>query len=258
MKVVVLPPHGGLERRLTGALLAAGHDVRVAGTGAGGPRGSLPVGARCTDTMSADVLVTVVGGLSRRCGTSQPAGLQDLVDVAARGAAANLVVVALSDAARVEDVLARHGVAWTLQASTTPHTDLHQALLARCSDGRVTVPVERALQPVDAAVVTDRVVRLVRVGPAGRVPDVGGPAIALVGDLAAVWARRLGGGVRIAPCPPACHCWDGALLAPGRLTGELDWAGWLQGRSDLELAQGGEEPGGAELLGAPAGVGQQR
>lgn len=255
MKVVILPPHGGLERGLTGALLAAGHDVRLAGARAGA--GPLPVGARCTDTMSADVLVTVVGGLTERCGASEAGCLRDLAVVAARAAAANLVVVALGDVTRVEDVLARHATAWTLQAATTPHAELHRALLARCAGGRVTVPVERLLQPVDAGVVTDRVVRLVRAGPAGRVPDVGGPAIALAGDLAAAWARRMGG-VRITPCPPGCRCWDGALLAPGRLTGQLDWSGWLDRRSDLELAEGGEEPGGAEVLGAPAGVGQER
>ena len=269
MKVVVLRTSGTLEEELTAALLAAGHDVRLAG---GGDRSTLPVGVRATDTMSADVVLTVVGGLAA-AGTSPDDGLADVVSRAG-GAAGNLVVVALRDVTAVEEVLTAQATGgWTLQGATTPHVDLHRALLARCCDGRLVVPVAQALQPVDASIVTDRVVRLVRAGPAGRVPDVGGPAVTLVGDLAAAWVRRVGGGIRIVPCPAGCRCWDGALLSPGRLTGGLTWDGWLDRRSDpvrsdpvrpgprrsdLDRLQRGGQPAGAELLGAPAGVGQER
>jgi hypothetical protein len=170
MKVVVLRTCGTLEEELTTALLAAGHDVRLAGAGDGSP---LPVGVRATDTTSADVVLTVVGGLDA-AGTSPDARLGDAVGRAG-AVAGNLVVVALRDVTAVEEVLSDRATGgWTLQGATTPHVDLHRALLARCRDGRLVVPVAQALQPVDASVVTDRVVRLVRAGPAGRVPDVGG------------------------------------------------------------------------------------
>ena len=253
MKVVVIRTSGTLEAELTAALLAAGHDVRLAG---GGGRSTLPVGARATDAMSADVVLTVVGGLDAPA-MQEGCGPGDVVS-AAVGEAGNLVVVALREVTAVEDVLTgRAADGWTLQGATTPHVELHRALQARCADGRLVVPVAQALQPVDASVVTDRVVRLVRAGPAGRVPDVGGPAVSLVGDLAAAWVRRVGGGIRITPCPAGCRCWDGALLSPGRLTGALTWGGWLDARCDLEPGERGGEPAGAELLGAPAGIGQE-
>ncbi len=253
MKVVIIRTSGALEVELTAALLAAGHDVRLAG---GGDCSTLPVGARATDAMSADVVLTVVGGLDA-LGTSEGCGAGDVVS-AAIGEAGNLVVVALRDVSAVEDLLSGRATdGWTLQGATTPHVELDRALRARCAGGRLVVPMAQALQPVDASVVTDRVVRLVRAGPAGRVPDVGGPALSLVGDLAAAWVRRMGGGIRVTPCPASCRCWDGALLSPGRLTGALTWDGWLDSRCDLERSERGGEPARTELLGAPAGIGQE-
>ena len=207
--------------------------------------------------MSADVVLTVVGGLDVPT-RSEHGGLDDVVG-AAGGTAGNLVVVALGDVTAVEDLLTRRATGgWTLQGATTPHVELHRALLARCADGRLVVPVAQALQPVDASVVADRVVRLVRAGPAGRVPDVGGGTLSLVGDLAVAWARRVGGGIRVEPCPAGCRCWAGALLSPGRLTGALTWDGWLDHETDLHRAERRGEAAGPELLGAQAGVGQER
>jgi hypothetical protein len=258
MKVVVFHPHGTLGWDLTAALLSAGHDVRLAGVDAGT---TLPVGARSlgatSEPGSADVAVTVVGGLGASGEATGPRAMDDLVG-ATRCGAANLLVVALHEPALVEEVLAGQAAAWTLQASTTPHVDLHLALARRCTGGILRVPVAQVLQPVATSVVTGRVVALVRAGPLGRVPDVGGPAVATVGELAAAWARRRGGEISVEPCPPGCGCWEASVVSPGRRTGHLTWERWLDARSDVELAEPGGEPAGAEPVCAGAGVGEER
>jgi uncharacterized protein YbjT (DUF2867 family) len=47
-------------------------------------------------------------------------------------------------------------------------------------------------QPVDPADVADRLVQQVRTGPAGRAPDIGGPQVFALEDLARDWLRATG------------------------------------------------------------------
>jgi uncharacterized protein YbjT (DUF2867 family) len=49
-----------------------------------------------------------------------------------------------------------------------------------------------ALQPIAADEVADRLVQLAGAEPAGRVPDIGGPEVRPVPDLARAWARASG------------------------------------------------------------------
>jgi hypothetical protein len=230
VKVVIERAGGALEAELVDRALAAGHDVRVLdGPAAGQP---LPRGCRLADAPDGDVVVAVVGGLAG-AGAEALAALDDLARCAAIDGA-TLVVVAFSDLEAVEALLAAHGGGWTLQAATVLHDDLATAL----AEGGP--PAEVAVQPVDAGEVAERVVRLLRVGPAGRVPDFAGPQVLELGGAAA------SGG-------PG---WPGAWTNPDRAVGRRTWEEWLAHRSAGPL-DGGAKPGRAEALGGRPGLVQQ-
>ena len=242
---VVLPRAGGpLEDQLVPALLAAGHDVRVLAAPEGiVDRRALPAGVRLTPTVDvADAVVVVVG----RIDGVRPDELAQLDELAAavarRGDRTKLVVIARSHVVRVEEQLAAHeGLGWTLQGVTALHDDVAALFARRAHGATLAVPAGVALQPVDAAEVAERVVRLVRSEPAGRVPDFGGPAIRAVDDLACAWLRwrnaaeaDSGCKCRVSVIDPeldgAAERWPGAWLSPRRTTGTLDFEHWLTNR----------------------------
>ena len=225
MMIVVTAGAGALERPLLTSLLAAGHDVRVLGRAAG----PLPVGVRRAD----DDAVGDAGVLVHRL--IGDGDLDAALDAIARRVPVILVATEPADA--VEDALDRHE-GWTLQVTTTLHDDLDARLTAWHSDRIVNVPRGVLVQPVDATEVAERLVLLVRAGPAGRVPDFGGPAARPLDDLA-----RAGVEVRT----------DGAVVVP--MKGKAPWAFGTARRAvgrvawEEYLLRPSEQPGGAEPFG---------
>ncbi len=241
---VVLPRAGGpLEDQLVPRLLAAGHDVRVLAAPEGiVDRRALPTGVRLTATTDeADALVVVVGRLDGMRPDELPKLDELAAGIAPRHDRTKLVVIARSHVVRVEEQLAAHeGLGWTLQGVTALHDDVAALFARRAHGATLAVPAGVALQPVDPGEVADRVVRLLRSDPAGRVPDFGGPAIRAVDDLACAWLRW-----RNADEPCKCRVtvvdpepdgtgerWPGAWLSPRRTTGTLDFDSWLTARQD--------------------------
>jgi hypothetical protein len=257
VQVVVERADGALERSIVAGALAAGHDVRVRG----GADGALPRGCRRADHLGpvdagVDAVVVVVGGL----GGVPPEDWRRLDAVAREAAAAGVpvLVVARSDAAMVERLLCDLGCdrpsGWTLQACTVLHDDVLD-VLERPDWPAASLTVR--LQPVDAGEVAERVVRLLRLGPLGRVPDFGGPRVEALADLVAAWDG--GGGLRLdeGAGDPG---WPGAWLAPDRAVGRVTWAEWVEreprahGRSAADPVEAGPQPVGAQPGGGRPGV----
>lgn len=227
MKVVLTRAGGPLADRLVPRLLAAGHDVRVPAPPAGvEERRSMPVGVRVDDGRAADVVVAL---------SPDPAALRSLV-----GDGVRVVVVTDRRAAELEDVLAAGASPWTLQVTGVLHDDLARAV-------RTPGPLPRAatVHPVDGDEVADRIVRLLRVGAAGRVPDAGGPRAVTIGEVAPEAADG--------PVPPT---WPADWLEPRRATGTIDFVAWSH-RSVLsgptEPVEGCDEAAGAHGFRRAAG-----
>ena len=220
MKVVLTRAGGPLADRLVPRLLAAGHDVRVPAPPDGRPeRRRLPLGVRHADAGPADVVIAL---------SPEPASVPALVEAGTR-----LLVATDRDAESIEDQLSAGPAAWTLQVTTVLHDDLARELDAPSpATGAVHV------QPVDADEVAERLVRLLRAAPAGRVPDFGGP------EVLAVDAETSG--------------WPPDWLVTRRAAGTVTFLMWSHGSVASEAVEGGEEPQGADPLGGRAGVVQQR
>ena len=98
------------------------------------------------------------------------------------------------------------------------------------------VPLPRGFvfQPIDTGEVADRLVELVAAGPSGRVPDMGGPQVRGIDDLAgallnARGARRPVVGVPI-PGRSARAFRDGLHTCPDRAVGRTTWEEFLSRR----------------------------
>jgi len=87
-------------------------------------------------------------------------------------------------------------------------------------------------QPIDAGEVADRLVELALSGPAGRVPDIGGPEVGTLADAASDYLRVKGDRRRIFEVPvpgkTARAFREGALTCPGQAYGKIRWEDFLR------------------------------
>jgi uncharacterized protein YbjT (DUF2867 family) len=89
----------------------------------------------------------------------------------------------------VERLVENSGLPWTILRATQFH-DLISYLSQQAARLPVMmVPAGTSFQPVDAGEVADRLVELALGKPAGRAPDMGGPAVRTVADLARAYLR---------------------------------------------------------------------
>ena len=111
------------------------------------------------------------------------------------------------------------------------------------------------MQPVDPDEIAVRVVRLLQAGPAGRVPDAGGPRRVSLAELAP--AAAISGGSLPAD-------WPADWLDPRRATGVVDYLAWCQrsAASDAvdvrEAIEGRPQADGPDGVGAATGLVQPR
>jgi uncharacterized protein YbjT (DUF2867 family) len=96
------------------------------------------------------------------------------------------------------------------------------------------MPIPRGFlgQPIDAGEVADRLVELALTGPAGRVPDIGGPEVSTLAHAARVYLemteRRRGTFEFPVPGKTARSFREGALLCPDQAYGKSRWEDFLR------------------------------
>ena len=90
-----------------------------------------------------------------------------------------------------------------------------------------------------ASILVDHLLAVIEQGPAGRVPDVAGPQVLTLEEMAETYLRVRGrdAQVRSEPTPGTLYevFRTGANLCPDRAVGTVTWAAFLQNRgADLE------------------------
>jgi uncharacterized protein YbjT (DUF2867 family) len=135
----------------------------------------------------------------------------------------------------VERRVEASGLPWTIQRATQFH-DLVRAVLRVVSAPPIMlVPAGVSVQPVDVGDLARRLASLVDSGPAGRVPDFGGPEVRTFTDLAAAYLRSTGRRRRIAPVRLAGRVYAGyragGHLTPGHADGRRTFEEYLAGRA---------------------------
>lgn len=131
----------------------------------------------------------------------------------------------------VEKLLLESGLGVTIQRSTQFHQLLQQGFHAVRFLPVMPVPASTDMQPIDAAEVADRLIELGRSGPAGRAPDIGGPRIEPVADLARSYLSATGRRRPIVPvvipAKVAAAYRRGDHLAPASRTGRVTFEQYI-------------------------------
>jgi uncharacterized protein YbjT (DUF2867 family) len=212
--ILVTGAAGTLGRRLLPSLVAAGHGVRALSR-----RQRAVADARVTwvvgDLRGGAGLDPAVAGVEVivHCASSQRGDLiaaQHLLDAARRAGAPHVLYISIVGVDRmpvgyykvklsVERLLAESGLPFTILRATQFHDLVLRMFTAQRWLPLLLVPARSRFQPVDVADVADRLATLAGAEAAGRVPDLGGPAVLDSAELASRYLRATGRHRRIAP-----------------------------------------------------------
>ncbi len=184
---------------------------------------SNPLKARQTD----------VGGTELLLQEAARAGVSHVVFISIVGVDRNPYLPYYRVKLDAENVVERSPVPWTILRAT----QFHELVLrvGRSLDRLpAVIPIPRGfrLQPMDVGEVADRLAELALLsGPAGRVPDVGGPEVLSSAELARAYLDAAGRRKRLVELPvpgrAARAVREGAQICPDRACGRIRWEEFL-------------------------------
>ena len=195
--VLVTGATGALGVPTVERLRAAGHDVRALSRrpGPGLVTGDLLTGAGIDAAVrGVGTVLHLATGLRRKDAVLA----RTLLDAARAAEVAHLVVVSIvgiehiplgyyRDKLEIERLVSASGVPHTILRSTQFHTLVERLFTVQRRLPVLLAPAF-AVQPIAPGDVAGRLVELASSPPAGRVPDIGGPAVRPLPELARVWA----------------------------------------------------------------------
>jgi uncharacterized protein YbjT (DUF2867 family) len=198
-RTLVTGATGTLGGPTVAQLRAAGHEVRSLSrrTGPGLVTGDLLSGAGIPEALDGvDTVVHLATGPRR-----DDVATRTLVEAAATARVLHLVHISIVGVDRIpfgyyraklaaEQVVQQSGVPHTILRATQFH-DLVVSIFAVQRFTPVLLAPSFAVQPIAADEVAERLVELAGSAPAGRVPDIGGPEVRELRDLAQVWRRSV-------------------------------------------------------------------
>jgi uncharacterized protein YbjT (DUF2867 family) len=254
MKILVTGGTGGLGREFVRAAEAGGYTVRVASRGAAPatlPAGrewarmDVESGAGVREALTAVNVVVHAASDPKRHAAVDVEGTRRLVQAAREAGAGHFVYVSIvgieqmpfayyRSKLQAERIVAESGVPYSILRATQFHS-LIDGMLSGMARVPLVMPVPTTfrVQSVDTGETADRLVRAVRDGPGGRLPDFGGPRVQTFGEMAPPWkaARGVKKPTVHLPLPGALAASIRAgkgTLADGE-RGTVTWEEWLRG-----------------------------
>ncbi|MFG1934478.1 SDR family oxidoreductase [Mycobacterium sp. NPDC048908] len=245
--VLVTGATGTLGRKLVGAATEAGHHVRamsrhshVGYTGVHWAQG---------DLLSNTGVDAAVDGVNvvLHCATQGTAdkdvtSTENLITAARRAGVDHIVYVSIVGIDRiplpyyktklcVEETLRASGIGHTVLRATQFHDLVMMTFTIQRFSPLLWSLKGVRFQPIDTRDVTMRLVELIDGEPAGRVPDIGGPAVHTHADLARTYLSARGGRRPIVELPApgriAAGFRSGANLVPDNPVGTIGFADYL-------------------------------
>jgi uncharacterized protein YbjT (DUF2867 family) len=251
--VLVTGGTGLLGRRVCRTLSADGHSVRVLSRTASGPPipgaetaiGDLSTGAGLLRAVEGTTAIVHCASDPRNPRAVDVAGTERLLEVAQGAGRPHVVYISIVGVDRIpmkyyaaklaaEEAIARSGLPWTVLRATQFHPFVLQLLDRLTAFPVVPVPRGWRVQPVDVDEVARRLVDAVASGPAGRLPDLGGPEVFAVVDLVRDRLRESPRRRPVLELPvpgaAAAALRAGANLVPGNPGGGRTWQEFLDSR----------------------------
>ena len=245
--VLITGATGTLGHRVVPEATAAGHQVRamsrrshVGYTGVHWSQGDLLTGAGVDAAV--DGIDVIVHCATQGTGDKDVASMKNLVAAARRAGVGHIVYVSIvgidriplpyyKSKLRAERVLEDSGVGHTVLRATQFH-DLIKTIFSiqRFSPVLSTLRGVR-FQPINTRDVAARLVELIHAEPAGRVADIGGPAVHTHADLGRIYLAARGGRRPVVQVPLpgriVAGYRSGANLVPDNPVGTVGFAEYL-------------------------------
>ena len=206
--VLVTGATGGLGHRVVPEAVGAGYRVRalsrkshVGYTGVHWAQGDLIAGTGLEAALEG--VDVVVNCATQVTGDKDVTSMQNLVAAARRAGVGHIVHVSIvgidripvpyyRTKLRVEQVLHASGVGHTVLRATQFHDLIHRIFSVQRFSPVLWALRGVRFQPIDTRDVAARLVELVEAGPAGRAPDVGGPAVHTHAELGRMFLQARG------------------------------------------------------------------
>lgn len=203
--ILVTGGTGTLGRVVVERALGDGDDIRVLSRRQA-PREDLPYQWLTGDLHSGEGIAAAVNDADViiHCATTNGRGdihaVQTLLNAATRADVGHLIYISIVGVdvvplgyyrakLEVERRLAAGDVPWTVLRATQFHDLVTRLFTIQRRLPILMVPRGVSVQPIDVRDVADRLVQLAAAGPAGRVPDIGGPQIRAITDVARAYLR---------------------------------------------------------------------
>lgn len=261
-KILVTGGTGVLGGKVARRLRSAGVEPHVLSRSSrpGTITGDLLTGEGLEEAVSGvDTIIHCASSPFRKAYRTDVGGTERLLAVASRAGVSYLVYISIVGIDRAQSYpyyRVKLETELAVEGSPVPHTILratqfHDLVLmaVRALARLPVVPVPRGLigQPIDAGEVAGRMVELALDGPAGRVPDIGGPEVRTVEDAARSYLGAIGSRKKAVAFPlpgeTARAMRSGALTCPENRYGAVRWEEFL--RETAEQRTGQERNGNA-------------
>jgi uncharacterized protein YbjT (DUF2867 family) len=133
---------------------------------------------------------------------------------------------------KAEEEVRAGGVPWTILRATQFHPFLDVLLRPVMRLPVALLPTDFRFQTIDVGEAAARIAELVAAGPSGQAPDLGGPEVLTLGEMAHAWqeARGLHRRVLHLPVPGriAAGFRAGKNTCPEQRAGAVTWQTWLK------------------------------
>lgn len=246
--ILVTGGTGTLGVLVVDRLRNAGHEVRALSRHAPEYPVDLLDGSGLDAAMAGAEVIVHCASNTRGGGEDDDTATRHLIDAARRaGTVTNLVYISIVGVdvvplgyyrtkLKVERLLEASGLGLTILRTTQFHD-----LVARLVDTAAKLPLVPVpmpggvrVQPIAVGEVADRLAELAVPTPSGRVPDMGGPEIHTLPDLARTYLTATGRHRRVIPVPLAGKAYAGfkrgGHLPPSHAVGHLTFAQFAAGR----------------------------
>ncbi len=235
--ILVTGGTGTVGRVVVARLLDAGAQVRVLSRGRRLPG---PAQHVTGDVRTGEGLTEAVAGVGTIVHCVDPA--HRVVEAALRAGVQHLVYISIVGVDRVplgyyrrkladERLIGDSGLPWTVLRTTQFHDLVAVMLRLLAKPPVMMVTAGWSFQPIDVREVGARLASLALRGPSGRVPDMGGPEVRTVEDLARTYLAAVGKRRLIVPVRlpgRVCHAYRaGGHLAPECAVGTLPFEQYL-------------------------------